>query len=81
MDHQRWFRKKVVVAVDFHDDLYYGMADTEGIIGIKSERGASRAFRVATIEIVEPCKRFTLAALPVVKGMEKEWIVDFMIYR
>lgn len=79
VDHQRWFRKKVVVAIDFHDDLYYGKADTEGIIGIKSERGTSCAFRIATIEIVEQGKRFTLAALPVVKGMEKEDIVEYLI--
>ena len=79
VDRQRWFRKPVVVAIDFHDDLYYGKADTEGIIGIKSERGTSRAFRVATIEIVEFGRRFTLAALPIVKGMRQEDIVEYLI--
>ena len=80
VNHQRWFRKPVVLAIDFTDDLYYGEADTEGIIGIKPKRGASYAYRVATIEIVEQGKRFTLAVLPVVKGMEKEDIVKYLIH-
>ena len=44
VDRQRWFKKPVVVAIDFHDGLYYGKADTEGIIGVKSQGGTSRAF-------------------------------------
>jgi len=50
-----------------------------GIIGIKSKRGASSAYRMATIEIVEIGRRFTLAAMHVEKGTPYKDIVKYLI--
>jgi len=69
----------VTLAVDFHDDKYYGDKDDEGVVGTKPERGTSRAFRIATIDIVMQGRRFTLAELPFMKGMNKADIVEHLI--
>lgn len=71
----------VTLAVDFHDDRYYGNKDDEGVVGTKPERGTCYAFRIATIEIVMLGRRFTLAELPFRKGMKKADIVEHLIQK
>lgn len=76
---QRKIWGSVTLAIDFHDDRYYGEKDDEGVVGTKPERGTCYAFRIVTIEIVMPGWRFTLAELPFKKGMKKPDIVEHLI--
>jgi hypothetical protein len=76
---QRMLWGSVTLAVDFHDDRYYGAKDDEGVVGTKPERGTCYAFRIATIDVVVQGRRFTLAELPFRKGMKKADIVEHLI--
>jgi len=76
--HRKLFGS-VTLAIDFHDDKYYGNKDDDGVIGTKPERGTCYAFRIATIDIVVQGCRFTLAELPFKKGMKNADIVEHLI--
>lgn len=78
---QRMLWGSGTLAIDFHDDRYYGNKDDEGVVGTKPERGTCYAFRIATIEIVMQGCRFTLAELPFKKGMKPADIVEYLIRR
>lgn len=58
-------RKKFNVAIDFTEWLFYGDRSTPMVVGKKPERGTTKCYKFATINIVEAGKRFTLLALPV----------------
>lgn len=75
---RRWFRRAVTLAIDFHDDLYYGKVG-EWVVGTKPQKGTCYAFRIATIDVVEYGKRFTLAVMPIKKGMKRADIVRDLI--
>jgi putative transposase len=76
---QRMLWGSVTLAIDFHDDRYYGDKDDEGVVGTKPERGTCYAFRIATIEIVMHGWRFTLAEVPFINGMKNADIVEHLI--
>ncbi|MCK4491347.1 MAG: transposase, partial [Candidatus Altiarchaeales archaeon] len=76
---QRMLWGSVMLAIDFHDDRYYGEKDDEGVVGTKPERGTCYAFRIATIDIVMHGCRFTLAEVPFRKGMKNADIVEHLI--
>lgn len=69
----------VTLAIDFHDDRYYGNKHDYGVVGTKPERGTCYAFRIATIEIVVHGCRFTVAEVPFIKGMKNADIVEHLI--
>jgi len=46
---QRMLWGSVILAIDFHEDIY-GKKDDEGVVYTKPERGTSYTFRIATIE-------------------------------
>ena len=58
-------RKTYDVAIDYTEWFYYGDRSTPMIVGKKPERGTTKCYKFATINIVESGKRFTLLALPV----------------
>ncbi len=76
---QRMLGGSVMLAIDFHDDRYYGAKDDEGVVGTKPERGTCYAFRIATIDIVMHGCRFTLADVPFRKGMKNADIVEHLV--
>ncbi len=76
---QRMLWGSIILAIDFHDDRYYGDKDDDGVIGTKPERGTCYAFRIATIDIVMHGFRFTLAVMPFRKGMSNADIVEYLI--
>jgi len=76
---QRMLWGSVTLAIDFHDDRYYGNKSDEGVVGTKPERGTCYAFRIATIDIVVHGFRFTLAEVPFIKGMKNADIVEHLI--
>jgi hypothetical protein len=60
----RVFTRPVDVAVDVHDWLYYGDADTPHVSATNPEQGTDRAYKFATLCVVDPSVRFTLAWVP-----------------
>ena len=72
-------RKKYDVAIDFTEWFYYGDRSTPMIVGKKPERGTTKCYKFATINIVETGKRFTLLALPMGPFNQKEQILQQLL--
>ena len=68
-------RKQYDVAIDYTEWYFYGDRSAPMVVGKKPERGTSKCYRFATINIVESGKRFTLLALPVSPFDTKEKIL------
>ncbi len=68
-------RKSYDVAIDYTEWFYYGDRSTSMVVGKKPERGTTKCYKFATINIVESGKRFTLLALPVSHFDTKEKIL------
>ena len=75
---QGWFNRPVVCAVDYHDDLYYG-GDCFGVVGCFSKQGTNKCFRLASIEVCEPGRRFTLGVIPVLYDTTKEEVLEYLV--
>jgi hypothetical protein len=75
---QGWFNRPVVCGVDFHDDLYYGL-ECFGVMGCMSKQGTNKCFRVATLEVCEPGRRFTLAVMPVLYDTTKKEVLEYLV--
>lgn len=71
-------RKKVDLAIDYHEWFYYGR-DGFMVTGKQPERGTSKCYKFATINIVESGRRFTLLSLPVNVLENKEKILSTLI--
>lgn len=71
--------RKVDVAVDFTDWFYYGKDRSSMVLGKKPEKGTTKCFRFATINVVEHGERFTLLALPVSTFDTKEKILEKLV--
>lgn len=67
--------KRYDVAIDFTEWYFYGNRTTPMIVGKEPDRGSSKCYKFATINIVETGKRFTLLALPVGPFDNKEQIL------
>jgi putative transposase len=73
------FNKSVDVAIDFIEHLYYGNKNDPMVLGTKHQRGTDKAYKYASIDVVEPGKRFTLMALPIGHFLIKENVVKELI--
>jgi putative transposase len=71
--------RKVDVAIDFTDWFYYGKDRSMMVLGKKPEKGTTKCFRFATINVVEHGERFTLFALPVSTFDSKEKILERLL--
>jgi putative transposase len=71
--------KQYDVAIDFTEWFYYGDRSTPMVVGKKPERGTSKCYKFATINIVEAGKRFTLLALPVGPFDNKDKILQELL--
>ncbi len=58
-------RKHYDVAIDFTEWYFYGDRGAPMVTGKEPDRGTSKCYKFATINIVEAGKRFTLLALPI----------------
>jgi putative transposase len=63
------------VAIDFTDWYFYGDRLAPMIVGKEQDRGTTKCYKFATINIVESGKRFTLLTLPVGPFDNKEQIL------
>jgi hypothetical protein len=68
-------KKHYDVAIDFTEWYFYGDRGAPMVVGKEPERGTSKCYKFATINIVESGKRFTLLALPVGPFDRKEEIL------
>ena len=72
-------KRKLDVAIDLTDQLYYGDKNDFMVCETKPQKGTTHCFRFATINIVENGRRFTLLALPMHAFDEKYKIVNELI--
>lgn len=62
----RLLPSRVDVAIDLHGWRFYGSVDTDHVLITYPDLGTNRAYCFATLCIVTPGVRFTLAVLPMV---------------
>jgi hypothetical protein len=72
-------RRQYDVAVDFTEWYFYGDRSTPMVVGKKPERGTTKCYKFATINIVESGKRFTLLAIPVGPFDNKNKVLENLI--
>jgi len=68
-------RKRYDVAIDFTEWYFYGDRGSPMVVGKEPDRGTTKCYKFATINIVESGKRFTMLALPVGPFDTKEEIL------
>ncbi len=68
-------RKHYNVAIDYTEWYFYGDRRTPMVMGKEPDRGTTKCYKFATINIVESGKRFTMLALPVGPFNSKEEIL------
>ena len=73
------FRKRVDLAIDITEQMYYGDKNDYMVCETKPKDGTSHCFRYVTINVVENGKRFTLLALPMHKFTTKAKVVRKLI--
>ncbi len=56
--------KPLVLAIDWHDIMYYGDPSAEGVVGAMPKNGSCRAYRFATASVLLNGQRLTLAVTP-----------------
>lgn len=74
-------RKKVILAIDYHEREYYGDKNDLWVVGGKYKNGTCWFHKYATIEIVSERKRLTLFALPVHVFSNPEDVVKVLVER
>jgi len=70
------YTQPVTVAIDFHEDPYYGDRNDLHVVGTQRKAGTNYAFRYITAEIVEDGKRLCIEALPVYSDDEKPIVLS-----
>lgn len=73
-------RRRVDLAVDYHEWFFYGNRKTLMVMGKMPERGTDKCYKFITINIVENGKRFTLLALPIGHFDTKVGLLTKLIY-
>lgn len=61
---RRFGGRKVAVAIDFTDEMFYGDKKSPGVVGTKRKNGTNHAYRFLTVNIVTDRMRFFLFAFP-----------------
>jgi putative transposase len=74
-------RQKLEVAIDFHDQSYYGKSDqAEGLwVGAEAKNGTTRVYRVATLYLIKNGHRLTLAIKFVLPHETAKEIVEYLL--
>jgi hypothetical protein len=74
-------RQKLEVAIDFHDQSYYGkMEQSEGLwVGAEAKNGTTKVYRVASLYVIKNGHRLTLAIKFVVPGETTKEVVEYLL--
>lgn len=70
--------KPLTVAIDWHDEMYYGDPKAKGIVGTQHKNGSNHAYRYATISVLYNSQRLTLAAATMMHR-SKLWHVKYLL--
>jgi len=62
------FSRPVPLAIDTHDEMFYGDPASDGVVGTQRRRGASYAYRFATASVLTDGQRVTVAVVPLTTG-------------
>jgi hypothetical protein len=68
-----------VIAIDTHNDPYYGRTDTPHICGGQKKQGTKYFFTYASAVIVHPRRRYTVGLIPVRPGQKPHEIVTALV--
>jgi putative transposase len=74
-----FLRSKVDIAIDTTDQLYYGDRNDPMVVGTKPQQGTSKAYRFATLTIVDEDCRLTIKAVSVDGLIPKKEIVRELV--
>jgi hypothetical protein len=74
-------RQKLEVAIDFHDQSYYGKSDqAEGLwVGAEAKNGTTRVYRVATVYVIKKGHRLTLGIKFVLPDETVKEAVEYLL--
>jgi hypothetical protein len=64
MKKQGALSKPLILAVDWHDEMYSGDPTAEGVVGAVRKNGSNYAYRFATANVLVNGQRLTLAVTP-----------------
>lgn len=74
-------KREVDLAIDYTEILFYGDRKALMVVGKKPEKGTTKCYKFATINIVEAGQRFTLLALPVGPfDLKKDILIKLLTY-
>lgn len=74
-------RQKLEIAIDFHDQSYYGKSEqAEGLwVGAEAKNGTTKVYRVASLYVIRNGQRLTLAIKFVVPQETAKEIVEYLL--
>lgn len=74
-------KQKLEVAIDFHDQSYYGKAaqDEGKWVGAEAKNGTTKVYRVATLYVIKNGNRLTLAMKFVLPGETAQETVEYLL--
>ncbi len=74
-------RQKLEVAIDFHDQSYYGKSEqSEGLwVGAEAKNGTTKVYRVATVYVIKNGHRLTLGIKFVLPDEMAKEIVEYLL--
>lgn len=74
-------RQKLEIAIDFHDQGYYGKLEQSiGLwVGAEAKNGTTKVYRVATVYVIKNGHRLTLAIKFVVPGETAKEVVEYLL--
>ncbi len=73
--------QKLEVAIDFHDQSYYGkLEQSEGLwVGAEAKNGTTKVYRVATIYVIKNGHRLRLGIKFVLPGETAKEVVEYLL--
>ena len=77
--HQGVFDKSMWCGLDIHKIPWYGKKKDIFVLGMERARGTNFGHGYASLECVNPGKRFTLSALPLNQFTTKKKIIGFLV--
>ncbi len=65
----KYLRNPLILAIDWHDVLYYGDPEAYGVMGTQPKEGTHWAYKYGSISVASgKCNNLTLAVMPIAKG-------------
>lgn len=68
----KYLRNPLILAIDWHDIMYYGDPEAYGVMGTQPKEGTHWAYEFGSISVASgKCNNLTLAVTPIIKGKSK----------